>query len=415
VTDTADAGHSNIFRWLLSSERGLLSYSTGVARLKRVRLSDDGVSRQGDDLTLHHEMVHQLHALTTPFLFGYCENLRGLVAEFAQWLAADPRPEEPVVSLRRTIAAMEQALEAEFGADPIDGVGFSARQLLEGVASVEPLRPIAQLQGAAACLARLDEWVRGNPTYLKAAGAACRVLGPEDGLRLLSTLVFVALHTDRPGEAFATLLVQLNEKPSRSRQMTSADVIDEFFPTDYTSLIARFADTEAVSKTPLWNDAGSTFANAGRLDVVHLAAANPSSLLFGSNYAGELDGDAVAAVTPPVTISEDGQDRTCGVLDKLPEHERRAQARVLLDIDALTGVMLRLGRPERRIRNACLHTECPEYEVHLCSLAFPPPIREDWSTCMFRQQFRDLAGEELHEFAARYGLAPAAPAPPAGP
>jgi hypothetical protein len=67
------------------------------------------------------------------------------------------------------------------------------------------------------------------------------VLGSEHGLRLLSTLVFVALHDERPGETFAIRLRQLNGHPSRSRELTSADVIDTFLPPDYSSLILRFA------------------------------------------------------------------------------------------------------------------------------------------------------------------------------
>jgi hypothetical protein len=60
--------------------------------------------------------------------------------------------------------------------------------------------------------------------------------------------------------------------------------------------------------------------------------------------------------------------------------------------DELTGVMLRLGLPDRQIRNACVHTTCPEYKSHLCSLAYPPPNNGRWSDCVFRQRFRKYAG-----------------------
>src|SRR6185437_16315086 len=96
-----------------------------------------------DDLTLMHEMVHQIHTLTTPFLFRYWEDYRHLVSEFRRWLAADPRPDEVIGELRQTLDEMDHDLNHEWGADPTDGIGISARQLIEGVASVEPLRPMA--------------------------------------------------------------------------------------------------------------------------------------------------------------------------------------------------------------------------------------------------------------------------------
>lgn len=199
------------------------------------------------------------------------------------------------------------------------------------------------------------------------------------------------------------MLRQLNERPSRSRQMTSADVIDAFLPSDYSSLILRFANGEVVSRAPLWNTAGRTFARSGPIDVVHLAAANPSSLLFGSNFGSALDSNAGGAVTPFLTITEDGRARV-GPLNELPEAELRDAVLGMIVGDELTGVMLRLGLPDRQIRNACVHTTCPEHESHLCSLAYPPPNNGHWSDCVFRQRFRKYAGVNLSDFAGRYGL-----------
>jgi hypothetical protein len=224
-------------------------------------------------------------------------------------------------------------------------------------------------------------------------------------VRLFSTLVFVALHDEHPGEGFATILRRLNQQPSRSRQMTSAEVIDAFLPSDYTSLILRFANGQAVSRTPLWNTAGRMFAGSGPIEAVHLAAANPSSLLFGSNIGSALEAKAVGAATPFLTITENGRARIGGALSGLPDAEQQATVGTLTIADELTGVMLRLGQPERKIRNACIHTTCPEYQGHLCSLAYPPPNSGHWSDCVFRQRFRDYAGVNLSDFADRYGLA----------
>jgi hypothetical protein len=405
VSEGASDDIEHIFRFILSSERGSLSYGTGVVRVRGHLSSPEETSwPNSDDLTLMHEMVHQLHALTTPFLFRHCEDYRHLVSEFGRWLQADPRPDEVIGELRQTLAEMEQDFDRELGADPVDGQGFSARQLIEGAASVEPLRPIATEDGAAAFLKRLRSWVHRAPTYLRAIDALCQVLGPEDGVRLFSTLVFVALHDERPGEAFATMLRQLSERPSRSRQMTSAAVIDAFLPSDYSTLILRFANGEVVSRAPLWNTAGRTFARSGPIDVVHLAAANPSGLLFGSNFGSGLDSSAGGAVTPFLTITEDGRGRVGGPLNELPEAELRDALLAMIVGDELTGVMLRLGLPDRQIRNACVHTTCPEFKGHLCSLAYPPPYNGQWSDCVFRQRFREYAGVNLSDFAARYGL-----------
>jgi hypothetical protein len=405
VSEATSDDIERLFRWILSNERGSLSYGTGVVRVRGHLSSSEETSWPNrDDLTLMHEMVHQIHALTTPFLFEYCEAYRQLAMKFMRWLKADPRPDESIGELRQSLAGLEQALDRESGTDPVDGRGFSARQLIEGVASVEPLRPIATDDGAAACLERLQSWVHGAPTYLRAIGALCRVLGPEDGVRLFSTLVFVALHDERPGEAFATMLRQLNERPSRSRQMTLADVINAFLPSDRSSLILRFANGEAVSRAPLWNIAGRMFARSGSIEVVHLAAANPSSMLFGSNFGSALDSDAVFAVVPPLTITEDGRAKVGGPLRGFPEADQDNMVLALMVTDELTGVMLRLGLPDRQIRNACVHTTCPEHKGHLCSLAYPPPNKGRWSDCVSRQRFRDLAGETLSDFAARYGL-----------
>jgi len=405
VSEAPSDDIERLFRFILSSERGSLSYGTGVVRVRgHLSSSEEASWPNRDDLTLMHEMVHQLHALTTPFLFRYCEDYRHLASEFGRWLQADPRPDKVIGELRQTLAEMEQDLDRESGADPVDGHGFSARQLIEGVASVEPLRPIATDNGAATFLKRLRSWVKGARTYLRAIDALCQVLGPEDGVRLFSTLAFVALHDEHPGEAFATMLRQLNEHPSRSRQMTSADVIDVFLPSDYSSLILRFANGEVVSRAPLWNVAGRRFARSGPIDVVHLAAANPSSLLYGSNFGSALDSTAGGAVTPLLTITEDGRARVGGPLNELPEAELRNAVLGMIVGDELTGVMLRLGLPDRPIRNACVHTTCPEHTSHLCSLAYPPPNNGHWSDCVFRQRFRDYAGVNLSDFAAQYGL-----------
>jgi hypothetical protein len=412
VSKTAsDDDIERLFRFILSNERGSLSYSTGVVRVRGHLSTEDASWPQGDDLTLMHEMVHQIHALTTPFLFAYCEDYRHLVSEFGRWLAAGPGPDEFIGELRQTLGAMEQALDREWGADPVDGLGFSARQLIEGAATVEPIRPMFNSytaeftpENAVACLKRLKTWVNGDPTYLKAIGALCRVLGPGDGLRLFSTLVFVALHNERPGEAFATMLRQLDERPSRSRQMKPADVIDAFLPSGYSSLILRFANGEALSRAPLWNTAGRTFARSGPINVVHLVAANPASLLFGANWSSALDRGAIGAATPFLTITEDGRAKVGGPLNELPEAELRNVVLGLTVGDELTGVMLRLGRPNRQIRNACVHTACPEYKGHLCSLAYPPPNNGHWSDCNFRQRFPKYAGMTLSDFAGRYGL-----------
>jgi hypothetical protein len=405
VSEAASDDIERLFRYILSSERGSLSYGTGVVRVRgRLSSPEEASWPNRDDLTLMHEMVHQLNALTTPFLFRYCEDYRHLASEFARWLQADPRPDEVIGELRQTLTEMEQDLDGEWGADPEDGRGFSARQLIEGAASVEPLRPIATEEGAAAFLERLRSWVNRSPTYIRAIEALCHVLGPDDGVRLFSTLVFVALHHERPGEAFATMLRQLNERPNRSRQMTSADVINAFLPSGYSSLILRFANGEAVSRAPLFNIAGRTFARSGPIDVVHLAAANPASLLFGSNFGSALDSSAGGAVTPFLTITEDGKARVGGPLNELPEAELRDAVLGMIIGDELTGVMLRLGQPDRQIRNACVHTTCPEYKGHLCSLAYPPPYNGHWSDCVFRQRFREYAGVNLSDFAGRYGL-----------
>lgn len=411
MSEAANDDIERLFRFVISNERGSLSYSSGVVRVRGLPLPTEGTSGLWptggplrDDLTLMHEMVHQLHAMTTPFLFRYCEDYRHLASEFGRWLKADPRPDEVISELRQTLADMEQDLDGEWGADPFDGLGFSARQLIEGAASVEPLRPMADEDGAVACLTRLRSWVHGNPTYVRAIDAVCRVLGPEDGLRLFSTLVFVALHDERPGETFAIRLRELNERPGRSRQMTSAEVIDAYLPPDYSSLILRFANGEAVSRAPLWNTAGRTFARSGPIDVVHLVAANPSSLLFGSNFGSELDPNAVGAVLPFLTIMENGRARLGGVLSNLPEAELRNAVFSLTVVDELTGVMLRLGLPDRKIRNACVHTTCPEYKGHLCSLAYPPPNNGHWSDCVFRQRFPEFFGMTLSDFASQYGL-----------
>ena len=404
MSEDTEKDIESLFRFILSNERGSLSYSTGTVRVRRLSTSADGTSPPEGDLTLLHEMVHQLHALTTPFLFRYCEDHRHLVAEFARWLGAESRPDEVIGELRQTLAEMEQDLDDEQGAAPPDGLGFSARQLIEGTASLEPLRPIADSGGSVAMLERLQSWVNRDPTYLRAIGALCRVLGPDDGVRLFSTLAFVALHNERPGDMFAIMLTQLDEHPSQSRQMTSRDVLNAFFPPGYSSLIRRLANGERVSRTKLWNAAGSAFATSGPTDAVHLAAANPSSLLFGSNFGSALDSKAVGAVTPFLTITEDGRARIGGALGGLSEAELRQTVLNLTVADELTGVMLRLGLPDRQIRNACIHISCPEHKAHLCSLAYPPPNNADWSDCVFRKRFRDQAGMTLGDFAARYGL-----------
>ncbi|QKV74091.1 hypothetical protein [Amycolatopsis sp. Hca4] len=389
------------FRYILGSERGSLSYSTGIVRVQSLETTDWTGEPDSNDLTLLHEMVHQLHALTTPFLFAYCEDYRHLLSEFIRWLQSG-RPDEFIGRLRRELAVLEQAIEDESGADPIDGLGFSARHLIEGAASVEPLRPLASSEGAVACLERLRSWVNEDPVYLRAIDALCRLLGPEHGLRLFSTLVFAALHYGRPGEAFATMLRQLNEDPIRSRQMKPADVLESFLPFD--SLILRFANGHKMSRTPQWNTAGMMFARSGPIAAAHLVAANPSSMLFGSNYGSALGEDAGRALTPPLTIAEDGRIRIAGVLLGLPENEQREVVHILTIADELTGVMVRLGQPHRQIRNACTHLTCPEHKGHLCSLAYPPPNNGHWSDCEFRKRFLEYVGMSLGDFADRYGL-----------
>jgi hypothetical protein len=113
--------------------------------------------------------------------------------------------------------------------------------------------------------------------------------------------------------------------------------------------------------------------------------------------------------TPFLTITENGHAPLGGVLNELPEAELRTAVFALTVLDELTGVTLRLGLPDQKIRNACVHTTCPEHRVHLCSLAYPPPNSGNWSDCVFRERFHKYAGMTLSDFAGRYGLVPTKP------
>jgi hypothetical protein len=56
-------------------------------------------------------------------------------------------------------------------------------------------------------------------------------------------------------------------------------------------------------------------------------------------------------VTPFLTITEDGRARVRGPLNELPEAELRNAVLGMVVSDELTGVMLRLGEPQRLRRS----------------------------------------------------------------
>jgi hypothetical protein len=79
---------------------------------------------------------------------------------------------------------------------------------------------------------------------------------------------------------------------------------------------------------------------------VSTLAANPSSLLFRSNFGSALDSNAVGAVVPPLTITEDGLATIGRPLRGLPEGVQHGMVLGLMVTDELTGVMfVRHGCP----------------------------------------------------------------------
>lgn len=395
------------FRELLIHEAGTTSLATGMVRLNVPSTTFSESHRFDHDVVnaaqfaLRHEMIHNIQSISTAYVFARCEQVRAAVTTFRQWLADSRRPATFISELRAHLATVQRSMHAPTGADPIDGVGFSAQDLMEAAAVLEAFRS-TEMAGDDEVFLRLIERL-DRPEYTRVLGACGRALGPGPTVRLASTMAFVALNTAEPGTTFTTMLTELHElAPSRVASMGPEDVFDGYMSDRAASLLTAFALDQQPSNSMIWNRVGETWAKSGPIDVVHLVSSNPSFVLAETIWSKELDENAVAYATPMMTLFVDGVVKIGGYLTSMPESELADHLVALAHTDELIGAMLRLGDPERDLRNVCVHTPCHEHASRMCHFAYPPAAGGDWTSCAFRSRFSQLSGMQIGECYERY-------------
>ena len=398
-------------RPILGNEAGLTILGSGVIKIREsLTIADKvlrGVSINDPDrakrvnVVYRHEAIHYLQTYMTAFVFAHCEEVRGLSAKTALWLSDKSRDFNKLDELRDSLTSLEDEMRKPTGHAPCAPDGVSALQLMEAAAVIESLRSLTDITYAQV-LQEISADTDGDVTYTGVLKVAERNLGAEATVRLVPTLVFIALNTEVPGETFSTMLARLADRDSREvASLRPQDMFDEFMRDRSGTLISAFAKGQRPSKSPFWNDVGVAFGSSGDLDLLHLIAANPASLLSESNWSKQLDQDSLANCSPVLAIYEDGRGKLMGA----GKDWAASQVTTLLVVTEILGVMYRIGL-QRNYEVFCRHLDCPDRASALCHMAYPPAPSPDgdWKECPFRDRFKKLTGDWPAEFAKKCGI-----------
>jgi hypothetical protein len=388
-------------RSLVNGELGSTVLMSGTVRVAEVSYAFSDRAMQEDPeraemawWTLRHELVHTLQALSCLFLATHSRAVRSQVGTFRS--ALQDHDVAVAQSVLTEIRRLDALLDEETGADGIDGIGVSVRQLMEGAALVEAERA----RSSVLTMAHLPRLVRdaATPLYGRAFGIVLRNLGPEPAMKLLPALVFVALNTPEPGEAFSGMVRGLEEwRPSDLARLGPADIVERSADGDRYGPLSSICEGP-VTHNAIWDGLLGAWASSGPPAAVALSAACPSVLmgadsesLFGRDLVAELELAAFAGGLPLLTLYGDGRGRASRWVDGLPEGTITA----LFSSDELLGLMHSLALPERRFANVCSHKACPAHRFQVCQLAYPPAPEAHYEECGFRHRIHQLAGMPL--------------------
>jgi hypothetical protein len=395
-------------RWILRNEQALISLASGSIKMReskrifsqmlnRTLFNDDPSKDKAVRIATYHESIHFIQTFTTVSLFEYCEKVRSLTAEFAQWLQDAERDNQTLLRIANELNQVEDNMDRETGTDPIDGIGVSRRQLMEATAVIESLKAwnpdITIMEVSEAIPNHTD----GGSLYGRVLGIGMRTLGLR-AIELLPGIVFWALNSDDPGGVFCDLIAQISE----ASQIRQQDIILSFMQSMNSTLITEFAKGNRLSSSPFWNDIAIAYAQSGPIDVMHFAAAYPMHLLIQTSLSEHFKTkDIIDSVVPPLILFQDGTGSLVG----------RARSWTYDDMDGflmineLTGALYRIAMTIE-YENFCTHKDCPAWSLRLCHMAYPPdpPPNGSWHTCHFRSTFEEFTSMTPEELAAKYNL-----------
>jgi hypothetical protein len=348
------------------------------------------------NLTLTHEGVHFLHAMSTSYLYLLAVNLWNEIPRFTKYIKAMPVDQpifipSPALEQLRDLFSRLPAKSSVLSTPEIAGI--SPLDIIEGAAvfiSDRMTLPDINHQQFLDRLARNYGTLPG--VYCAAYRLADWYLG-EDAFEVFSPLCFVALCTADPALTYCRLIQTLGRSGllRRNKHPSVQEILGVADPADIKA--ARTAPEEiAVSGThPVLTPYIEQFMEEHSEIAFAEFAARPYEFddlnLF--NYT-----------TPPIVRFNDGHGLLARKLPKiLPVKEtlgeveyRRQISTFLVHFAALCGAVLAAADGGEHYMQ-CPHTDCPHHSLTMCHAFAPLP--PSYQECGFVKTFESVFGVPL--------------------
>jgi len=377
-----------VFRPVLEGESGLTILPFGVIKFRetkafwdkslaagRVAVSADSARNHRLHVTIGHELTHFIQSFTTAFVFKFAEDVRFLITQSVRYLAQGERPENLLPAVRKEYAEISGRMDLKEGTHKTSG-----RELMEDMAVLESIR-FHFVQADAELIA---SEIPSDERYGNVIAILSDLMSPETVLRIGSTICFISLNTEHPGVAFSAITSHIATLPATKRDdLKALDIFSFFFADLSNTLISASARGEKISSWNTWNSVSYKFANISNIRMVHLIAANPSSLLAKSSWSEGISDDALRNSTPLLTYFSDGQGLGNPILE--------GNFKQYHDMVSLSGALLTLvEKPNVQPFVTCPVVDCPVKPTGLCHNHYPHPRGTSWKECSFPRLFQDV-------------------------